>query len=309
MAGHRYHAAILGTLIALPAGCAEPATHPPTWASLRAEGQLDRALQAEARRDFQAARELAVAALEESQAAVNVSASARSMALIGRLTGDHLMLLDAIDLLTALDEDEALVRAHIDLAALAVEGGQLPMAAAQLDTALTRLDEAGLERRPNAVLAALVWHTYAAGLRKAGAREAALSRERQANLMLSVLDDSEMQRLRLEVAQRLGDDLAATSDPRQAFQQHSRASALARELEDRRAELIAITSLTQDLEAMERYRDAVDHCGRALDIALELGEDARAATLARRALQMLMSLGERPGSERWERFSAHLDRG
>lgn len=309
MARHQYHAAILGALLAFGAACAEPATQPPTWATLRAEGQLERAMQAEARRDLPTARELASTALDESRAAALVSVSARSMALLGRLDGDHLMLLDAIDLLEALGETEALVRARIDLAGLAVDGGQLPLASAQLDAALVLLDEAELDRPTHAHLAARAWHTYAAALRKAGERAAALSRERQANLMLSLLDDADLQRLRLEIAQRMGDDFAATSDPRQAFQQHSRASALARELEDRRAELVAITSLTRDLEAMERFRDAVDHCGRALDIALELNDTASAAALANRALQMLMTLGERPGSERWERFSAFLDRG
>ena len=72
--------------------------------------------------------------------------------------------------------------------------------------------------------------------------------------------------------------------------------------------MIAITSISRDLEAMDRARDAVDHCERALDIALELDERAHAKALAQRALQLLVILGETPGSERWLHFSAVLKR-
>lgn len=309
VARRRYRAPLLASLIVLitlGAACAEPATHPLTWAARRAEGQLQRALQAESRGDLVNARDLAGVALDESRAAANIAVVARSKALIGRLDGNHLQLLDAIELLTALGETETLVRARLDLAAQAMAGGLLRLASTQIETALDLLKQAGLERGAEARLAARAWHLYAAASRVSGAPAAALSRERQANLMLSLIRDTELPRLRQEVCQRLGDDFASLADHRQAFQQHARASFIARELEDRRAELVAIIALSQDLEAMDRNADAVGHCERALAIALELEESDLAEALAHRALQILLTLGETPGSERWLRISAVL---
>jgi tetratricopeptide (TPR) repeat protein len=302
----RYHASILALLIGFGAGCVEAPRSQASWAAKRAEVQLQRALASEAEGDLLRAHELAGVALDESREAVHPPTTARAMALLGRLEGDHLLLLKAINLLDALGETAALIRARLDLAELAVASGQFRMAAAQTDAALTLLEAAELGRQEDARLAARAWHTYAEALREAGAPGAARSRQRQASLMLSLLDDSELPQLRLAVSQRLGDDHAAASDYRQAFQQHSRASFLARDQGNRLAEMIAVTSLSLDLGAMDRPRDAVDHCERALAIALELNEQEHAAVLAQRALQFLVILGETPGSERWALFSTVL---
>jgi hypothetical protein len=139
---------------------------------------------------------------------------------------------------------------------------------------------------------AVGYHMLAAIRRGEGKRELAAKHERWAALQLSVLPDIEMQQLRQEVAQTLGDDCAARGLFEEAFQAHARAANLAAGLDDPRALLTASLCMSRDLVLLDRLNDAVDHFSRSLALARELDDWDSVEDIALEALHWLDTRGE-----------------
>jgi len=256
-----------------------------------------------------AALAAARAALAAARQAAYPAASARALLLIGHLDGDLGASTEALSLFRGLGDADGVTKARLQLAELAVGAGQ-PTAALgwlaplQADPAAAPEGDSPLGRQQIALAAARIHHLQAAALRQQGRRADALSRERRASIALSLLPDDQQLPLRLGVTQALGDDHAGAADFQRALEQHARAASLSRALGDARAELAALAGLCGDLAGLGRFKDAADHCTRALALAQELHDRTRARDLALAGLALLGAMGEPHTTDRWRAFDA-----
>jgi len=256
-----------------------------------------------------AARREARTALASARHAAHPAASARALLVIGRLDGDVGALTEALAMFEGLHDTEGASAARLELAMAAIQAGQPAAALAWLaplptDPTAGPRGDTQAARVQSSHATALVNHLLAAALRLAGDPEEALARERQASLALSLAPDTELLSLRRDVAQCLADDYSRAMEFQSALEQHARAAALARLERNRRAELSALSGLCGDLAGLGRFKDAVDHCSRALTLAEELQDRVRARDLARAGLALLGALGESHETERWRAFDA-----
>lgn len=291
----------LTALALLLAACAsEPP--PLTWSQRLAAGRLDQAQAQWAAGDPAGARQSAEQALAEARAAGHGPTMARAQALLGALQSSLPRLQDGLTQLEALGDAEGLAAARLWLAELAVQARRPDLAVPVTEAVLASLPADAASRLQAAPTEARVRHLQAAALRLSGRQPEAAAAERQAALALSLLPEDELLTLRIAVAQACGDDLLLTGDARGALARHAQAAALARQAGDPAAEVRAITSLAAGLYLDGRYREAADHCERALRLARSTGDGNAARDLGARGLAALQALGEPIGSARWEQF-------
>ncbi|MCB9897623.1 MAG: tetratricopeptide repeat protein [Planctomycetes bacterium] len=278
-------------LATITVGCVSDHPKTPDWhrtAALcaQAEERLDRG-------DDDGAAASAGEALSRARALDATELEGRARRVLG-LVDDSIEELDEADALLAesADPEDAARRAWTKIAAarLALAAGRGSEVEARvepaLDTARSWDDPAGAGR-----IEAWARHLMAEGRRADGDLEGANESERQATLALTLLPETEERPLRLSVALRLGDDLAAVGSFDKAFAAHAQAAGLARALDDARAEASALGAQARDLVGLGRFEDAVSHAERAVGRALEAGADDLASELAREALPWMDRLG------------------
>jgi tetratricopeptide (TPR) repeat protein len=293
----------VGSASLLPA-CSSPSPPPEPWLARVAGGQLDRA-RAKARAGEQdSARRLAADALVAARQSAHLPTMAQAQLMLGRLEGNADRLREAQHIFEMVDDPAGQAEALVSLAELAVRSSQIDAALAAVQEADRLLEDVDGSREERARTSAQLDHLHATVLRLSGRRDEAAGKERRAQLQLTLLRDDELVPLRISVSQSLGDDCAAELEYRQAVEHHARASDLARRSGDHAADLSATESLVTDLQALGRPTDAIAHGIRALHLALELQDRERASENLRRAQQLLMSLGEGPGSPRWDSLIA-----
>lgn len=288
----------------LPSACSSPEPPPTPWLARVAGGQLDRARAKVRAGEQDSARRLAADALKAARQSGHLPTMGQAQLMLGRLDGDPERLREAHHIFEMVDDSAGQAEAMVALAELAVQSGQIDAALAAVQQAEHAVDDLEGSREDGARAEAQLNHLHATVLRLSGRREEAAAKERRAQLELTLLADDELVPLRISVCQSLGDDCAAALEYRQAVEHHARASDLARRNRDRAAELTAAESLVSDLQGLGRPTDAIAHGIQALHLSLELQDRERASENLRRAQQLLMSLGEGPGSPRWDSLIA-----
>lgn len=278
----------IGLALILTAACAtDPA--PPRWEETigsalcaRAENLLEQGRVEQAKR----------AADEALSRSVRADHRARALHVLGLIDRSETKLAQALSLLETTGDRMRIWRTRLALADLARSTGEASAAIAHLERVLDET-QAWADIFQRSRIEAEARHLLAAALRELGQAERARSEQRQALLALTLVDDDELPKLRIEATQALGDDHLHAGDPRAAFEAHARAATLARQLEAETEELAALRAMSHDLAAMGRPLDAATHAERALRLAQRLGERDQVAALARQALAWVARSGDR----------------
>lgn len=302
--GLRGTALLLG--LGLAAACASRADVGISWDARTAEAELERAQEAAAQGQREQALELGRRALRHAREAAAVGTIGRALLLVGSQEPDLASCLDAIVVFQGLGDRPGEADARLAAAGILLDLGRGTEALEQLGLAEGLLDPAGSERTPWARSSARLHHDFARALRSLGRADEAQSRERQADLALSLLDDADMLRLRIDVQLGLAESEAAHGWPDRAIEHNSRALYLAQRTGDRSAQLAALTGVVSALTDLRRYEDALAHCERALVLAQDIGDPRPVQELGRRGLALLVQLGDDSGSARRQAFEAAL---
>jgi len=295
-------ALILALALALAACRADPDPAPLTWSQRLAAGRLDQAEAEFERGALATARATAALALADARAAGHPPTIASAQALLGALEGNLPRLQDGLAQLELLDDTAGAASARLWLAELAVQANRPDLAVPVMQAAVAALPSNLSNRLESAGTEARVYHLQATALRLAAEYPAAAAAERRAALALTLLTEDEVLPLRTAVAQACGDDLLRAGNARGALSRHAEAASLARRAGDRAAELRAIASLAAGLHLDGRYREAADHCTRALRLARDLSDGVAMREAGARGLAALQALGEPAASPRWEEF-------
>jgi len=304
----RLAAASLWILLAAAACSTLPADagRPPSWEARQASARVDLARSQALAGDAATARNTAAEALNEARRAGWPVGIARAEALLGWLHGDPQRVAAAVELLERHGARDRVGLPAADLAELAAAAGDLPAAELWIARARAALPDAPTERGARAAGEARLHHLHAEVLRATGHADAALARQRQALLSLSLLSEHELIPLRQAAHQRLGDDLVGRREPRAAFEHHAQAALLARRLSDPAAESLAELALAGNLIALARHRDARLHCERGLRLAAAVPVEARDPETVPRALRLLERLGDDATATTWAPLLAAL---
>jgi tetratricopeptide (TPR) repeat protein len=228
----------------------------------------------------------------------------KAQLLLGDLDGDLLRLSQAAAILESQDDHAGVAAARIRSAELLLDGGRARQALPLLREAARSERRVERSREQVARLAARRHHLTASALRQLGREQEAAVEERQSSLALTLLPDDDLLDLRRGVALARGADAAAGGRHEEALGWNAQASALARRLGDRLAELAAVTALAADFAALGRVDDALHHQLRALDLAREVASRGSTVIVAQQALALLDTLA--PDDVRRAPFEAAL---
>jgi tetratricopeptide (TPR) repeat protein len=293
-------------VVGLAVACATTADPVISWEARTADAELERALDAEAKGEREQALELGGRALQHAREAAALGTVGRALLLVGRTEPDLMACLDAIEVFEHEDDRAGVAEAQVEAAGLLLDLGRPDDALIHARASRSALTEAELGRTPWARLSARIHHTTAEALRALERADEARAEERQADLALSLLDDADLLKLRVEVQLALGVDDELQGEPSRAIEHHSRALSLARKTGDQQAQLAALTGVVSALTGLQRYADAVSHCERALELAREVGDVGQVQELGRRGLQLLALMGDEAGSARRRDFEQAL---
>jgi tetratricopeptide (TPR) repeat protein len=299
----------LGALLlafGLAGACATSSEPGITWDARTADAELERAQQAEAQGERERALELGRRALQHAREAAALGTVGRASLFVGRIELDLALCLEAVAVFEHNGDRGGEAEAQIATANAWLALGRYDEALDSLDHADAALAEAQLDRTRWARSSAQLHHTAARVLGQLGRRDEAQSRERQAELALSLLDDSADVALRIEVQLSLAADDEAHGRSALAIEHNSRVLYLAQRNGDRQAQIAALTGVVTALTELRRYADAVSHCERALDLARDLGNPSQVQALGRRGLELLVRLGDQADSARRQAFEQAL---
>ena len=293
-------------VLGLAGACATTADPAISWEARTADAELERALDAESKGEREQALELGGRALQHAREAAALGTVGRALLLVGRTDSDLMACLQAIEVFEHVGDRAGLAEAQVETAGLLLDLGRPDDALGHARASRSALAEAELGRTPWARLSARIHHTTAEALRALGRLDEARAEERQAELALTLLDDTDLLRLRVEVQLALGLDDELQGEPSKAIEHNSRALSLARRTGDQPAQLRAMVGVVTALTDLRRYADAVTHCERALELARELGDSDQVQELGRRGLELLSLQGDAAGSPRRSAFEQAL---
>jgi len=287
-------------------GCGAPAGPPISWTARTAEAELERAQAAVKQGDRERALDLGRRALQDARKAAALGTVGRALTLVGQQEVNLAPCLEAIEIFQQIGDVAGLIDAQLGAAEVLLAVGHPDQAALHLEQAGSALERAQFERPQWARVAARLRHSTAVAQRELGQREQAQASERQAELALSLLADTEEMPLRIAVQLGLGAAEASRGWPDRAMGHYGRVLEMAQVTGDRRGQIDALTGMVVALADLHRYSDAVSRCERALALATDLDDQGQVRRLGLLGLQLLDLLGEEADSGRRRAFEEAL---